>query len=594
MTHTTEPTLTTRNYQGDLNRTLYITNLDPKVREKDLVAYFSRYGPTSVVKIVRDRVSGKSLSYGFVEFVEANDALTARYESQYKKIERREILVMFISERHQLVPEAKVFIKNISPCTSIQKLHDIFREVSVKLFVHINTDEKGKRLDFGFVHYKTKEDACTALERFKNLELDGQRIHLSRWVGKETRQASQQESKKNLYIRNLPLIKKKIIERSLTILLLPFGDIESMLVKKAPSFNINYALVSFTTPESAQRAMKELSERPTFLEGSREPLNISWYQRRSERDHIKDHEMNAIFCGNLKMSITTLMVKNALSSFGSIVKVNLCSGESVDGKEMTRCGHVVFEYASSAEAAFHECKLSGDFQNLFVGEPELELTRYKNNNEPKAIQKPQKRRSSKTLIDQRVPVQEEPLKAVNKNNKKGNNGDMVPQAYMNPYYPNPNMYYPCYNPMNYYYPMATPYGYPAMYNPNMMMMMNPQGDQNAMMNNNNNTANNLQNSQNASAEKKEVKKNSGTSSVGSLSTLDDCHLEGEGSEKSEMSVTEGNSSTEGSDSTEMEFRDFKVDGKNEKKSRGSHNIWKTKRKYGIQRPRVVELVENAE
>ncbi len=69
----TNPPESPKNYQGDINTTLYITNLDPKVREKDLVLFFSKYGPTKVVKIVRDKVSKKSLSYGFVEFVEAND-----------------------------------------------------------------------------------------------------------------------------------------------------------------------------------------------------------------------------------------------------------------------------------------------------------------------------------------------------------------------------------------------------------------------------------------------------------------------------------------------------------------------------------------
>jgi len=69
----TNPPESPKNYQGDLNRTLYITNLDPKVREKDLANFFSKYGPTALVKIVRDKGSGKSLSYGFVEFIKAND-----------------------------------------------------------------------------------------------------------------------------------------------------------------------------------------------------------------------------------------------------------------------------------------------------------------------------------------------------------------------------------------------------------------------------------------------------------------------------------------------------------------------------------------
>ncbi len=489
---------------------------------------------------------------------------------------------MFISERHQLIPEAKVFVKNIPTHISLQQLHDKFREVSANVFVHINTDEKGKRLDFGFVHYKAKGDAELALQAFKDLEIGGQKLQLSRWVGKETRQVSQQESRKNLYIRNLPLIKKKIIERSLTILLLPFGEIESMLVKKAPSFNVNYALVSFKTAESAQRALKEISERPTYLEGAKEPLSISWYQRRTERENVKDFEMNAIFVENLKMSSKAALVREALVRYGPIKLVNLCSGEAVEGKGMTRCGHVVFEFASSADAAFNESKLSPEFQSLFVGEAELSLTHFNfSSKKPMKEMKKQDRslpQTRKSSFNSDHQQEESPI----------NNMPPMPQQQpvMTPYYPNmaPNMYYPYYPQMGYYYPMATPFGYPPMYDPNMYNMM---ADQNVMRNN-------CQNCENPEEKRGgSYKKKSGPSSVGSLSTLDDCHVED--SETPELSATENNSTT--SDSLEIDPRDWKDDKKSTSfttsKSR-ANGMWKAKRKYGTKKPKVVELVENAE
>lgn len=55
-------------YEDSFFPELYITNIDPKVNENDLYAFFERYGPINAVKIVREKDSGRSLSYGFVEF----------------------------------------------------------------------------------------------------------------------------------------------------------------------------------------------------------------------------------------------------------------------------------------------------------------------------------------------------------------------------------------------------------------------------------------------------------------------------------------------------------------------------------------------
>jgi len=54
---------------GSSCSTLYITNIDPNVSERNLASFFEKYGPIRTVKIVREKETGKSLSYGFVEFI---------------------------------------------------------------------------------------------------------------------------------------------------------------------------------------------------------------------------------------------------------------------------------------------------------------------------------------------------------------------------------------------------------------------------------------------------------------------------------------------------------------------------------------------
>ncbi|WP_072531013.1 RNA-binding protein [Bacteroides ilei] len=46
---------------------MYIGNLNYRVKEEDLGQFLSAYGTVSSVKIIRDRETGKSKGYGFVE-----------------------------------------------------------------------------------------------------------------------------------------------------------------------------------------------------------------------------------------------------------------------------------------------------------------------------------------------------------------------------------------------------------------------------------------------------------------------------------------------------------------------------------------------
>lgn len=63
-------------------RVLFICKLNPLTRAKDLVTIFQMFGDIASVEIVRDKSTGHSLGYGFIEFTNKNSC-----ENAYKKME---------------------------------------------------------------------------------------------------------------------------------------------------------------------------------------------------------------------------------------------------------------------------------------------------------------------------------------------------------------------------------------------------------------------------------------------------------------------------------------------------------------------------
>ncbi len=64
---------------------IYVGNLSWQMTDEDLRALFEQYGSVSSAKIVKDKVSGKSKGFGFVEMADENEsqnALTSLYDTE--------------------------------------------------------------------------------------------------------------------------------------------------------------------------------------------------------------------------------------------------------------------------------------------------------------------------------------------------------------------------------------------------------------------------------------------------------------------------------------------------------------------------------
>lgn len=56
---------------------IYVGNLSSEISEEELKAEFQSYGPVSSVNIVKDRMTGQSRGFGFVEMPGKNEAQAA-------------------------------------------------------------------------------------------------------------------------------------------------------------------------------------------------------------------------------------------------------------------------------------------------------------------------------------------------------------------------------------------------------------------------------------------------------------------------------------------------------------------------------------
>ena len=72
---------------------LYVGNLPFKTREEDLQNLFQQAGAVQAVNIIRDKFSGHSRGFGFVEMVSGEDAQKAIEMFNGQSLQNRQIIV---------------------------------------------------------------------------------------------------------------------------------------------------------------------------------------------------------------------------------------------------------------------------------------------------------------------------------------------------------------------------------------------------------------------------------------------------------------------------------------------------------------------
>lgn len=165
-------------------------------------------------------------------------------------------------------PTVSIFVKNLNFASTTQQLTDLFSPLTGFVVANVKTKADPKKqgsylsMGFGFVEFKTKDQANVAIKSLDGHVLDGHRLQLKlshRQSGgsNTTKKAAENKSKSSkIIIKNLPFeaTRKDIVE-----LFGAFGNLKSVRVPKKFDKSVRgFAFVEFTLLKEAENAMNQL------------------------------------------------------------------------------------------------------------------------------------------------------------------------------------------------------------------------------------------------------------------------------------------------------------------------------------------------
>ncbi len=166
------------NNQSQIENTLYIGNLSPRVDDTMLWTHFQRFGAISSCRVMRDLYSGQSRRFAFLGYNKKEDAEKAKKELNYTDFEGYELRIYFKKSPGDFKPEGNVFFNNLDPKVSAKKLHQLCEKFGDIMSCTIRTDDSGQSLGYGYVQYYKSEDADKCIENMNDVEIEGKKAQV--------------------------------------------------------------------------------------------------------------------------------------------------------------------------------------------------------------------------------------------------------------------------------------------------------------------------------------------------------------------------------------------------------------------------------
>ena len=282
----------------DRKANLFIKNLDPSIEVSQLHEAFSNFGEVLTCKI--PLTDGKSHGYGFVQFINREDAESAMNDLKGAYIENKPIQIEPYEIRPHKSPESSftnIYIKNLpDSIKNDEDLKKLFQKYGEVQNAHLTLNSDFESLHFGFCNMKKHEDAVEAVKGLNNTTIEGSDFALvvtrmkSKTERKEEitkntrlfRHKKYMETKdRNFYIRGFD---ESVSEEELKNKFSEYGEIESIkLIHSQEGMNRRSAFVCFKDNESAAKFFKVS---PTF-KINEEQIYIAYFKPAEKRRNEK-------------------------------------------------------------------------------------------------------------------------------------------------------------------------------------------------------------------------------------------------------------------------------------------------------------------
>lgn len=168
-----------------MNAKLFVRNLSWSVTENDLYDLFGEVGEVLSVKIPTRREDGKPRGFAFVEMTSTEAGQQVIQQFNGYMLQNRDLSIDFQDESRESrssggsspMPNAKLFVRNISNAVTENTLQELFQQVGSVCSVKIVMDrDTGESKGFGFVEMGSPEEAQQAIQTLNNTYLSGKEI----------------------------------------------------------------------------------------------------------------------------------------------------------------------------------------------------------------------------------------------------------------------------------------------------------------------------------------------------------------------------------------------------------------------------------
>ena len=176
-------------------RTVFVRQLAQRARSPDLEVFFEKAGKVRAVKLVHDRISGRSKGVAYVEFHEEESVVRATDLTGQKLLGIPVIVEITETEKNRIAEEAaeaarlakaqiavglvRLYVAGLHASLTDDDVRRVFEPFGDLEFVAVAKESDGRSKECAYLQFKRIGDAKMALEQMNGFMLAGKPIRVS-------------------------------------------------------------------------------------------------------------------------------------------------------------------------------------------------------------------------------------------------------------------------------------------------------------------------------------------------------------------------------------------------------------------------------
>ncbi|KAM4535355.1 ELAV-like protein 3 isoform X2 [Xiphophorus maculatus] len=160
------PVISTNGSTDDSKTNLIVNYLPQNMTQEEFKSLFGSIGEIESCKLVRDKITGQSLGYGFVNYVDPNDADKAINTLNGLKLQTKTIKVSYARPSSASIRDANLYVSGLPKTMSQKDMEQLFSQYGRIITSRILVDQvtAGISRGVGFIRFDKRNEAEEAIK----------------------------------------------------------------------------------------------------------------------------------------------------------------------------------------------------------------------------------------------------------------------------------------------------------------------------------------------------------------------------------------------------------------------------------------------